>query len=268
MRSCGGSLPGPCPPVCVLFFAYHRHPRYRLVFAGNRDEFYRRPTAPAAPWPECPGVVAGRDLEAGGTWLGARGADCWAVVTNVRDLPAHRPDARSRGALVSDFLCRDVAAADYAAEVFRARADYNPFNLLVNDGEALWYVSTHTDTAEPLAPGVYGLSNATLGGRWPKVARGLDAFEGLLANGTLDPEDLLGLLHDDTRAPDDQLPDTGVGLERERMLSPLFIASGDYGTRASTVLLLGAEGGGVFVERTYTTGGAPGETRRYPLGAP
>ena len=252
--------------MCVLFFALDRHPRYRLVFAGNRDEAYGRPTAAAAPWPECPGVVAGRDLEAGGTWLGARGARRWAVVTNVRDLPAHRPGARSRGGLVSDFLCGTASAGAYAARVFGERARYNPFNLLMDDGAALWYVSTHTGAAEALAPGVYGLSNATLGVRWPKVQRGLDAFEHLLGTPDVEPEALLALLHDDTRAPDDRLPDTGVGLERERMLSPLFIASADYGTRASTILLLDREGSGVFVERTYGPGGAIGETRRYTLG--
>ena len=101
--------------MCVLFFAYRRHPRYRLVFAGNRDEFYRRPAAPAAPWSDCAGLIAGRDLEAAGTWLGVRGAERWAVVTNVRDLPAHRLGARSRGALVSDFLCSGLPASDYAA---------------------------------------------------------------------------------------------------------------------------------------------------------
>jgi uncharacterized protein with NRDE domain len=249
--------------MCVLFFALDRHPRCRLVLAGNRDELYRRPTASAAPWAECEGVIAGRDLEAGGTWLGARSATRWAVVTNVRDLPAHRPDARSRGALVSGFLCGGASAAAYAAEVFAERASYNPFNLLVDDGDALWYVSTHTEAAAPLAPGVYGLSNATLGVRWPKVERGLEAFERLLEPADVDPEALLDLLRDDTRAPDDRLPDTGVGLERERMLSPLFIASADYGTRASTVLLLEKEGGGLFVERTYGAGGTPGEARRY-----
>ncbi|MDX1420159.1 MAG: NRDE family protein [Rubricoccaceae bacterium] len=251
--------------MCVLFFAYRRHPRYRLVFAGNRDEVYGRPTAPAAPWPDCPGVVAGRDLEAGGTWLGARGAGRWAVVTNVRDLPAHRPDARSRGELVSDFLCSGRSAAEYAAAVFDERAAYNPFNLLVDDGDALHYVSTHTAAAEALAPGVYGLSNATLGVRWPKVSRGLDAFERLLAPADPSPGALLDLLHDDARAPDDQLPDTGVGLDRERMLSSVFIASPDYGTRASTVLLLEDGDAGLFVERTYGGGGTPGGTRQYRL---
>ena len=251
--------------MCVLFFAYRRHPRYRLVFAGNRDEFYGRPTAPAGPWDGCEGVIAGRDLEAGGTWLGARGAERWAVVTNVRDLPAHRPDARSRGALVSDFLCNDASAAGYAAEVFRERDAYNPFNLLVGDGEALFYLSSHTDDVGPLAPGVYGLSNATLGVRWPKVERGLDVFERLLDEDPVAPEALLDLLRDDARAPDGQLPETGVGLERERMLSPLFIASEDYGTRASTVLLLEHGGAGLFVEQTYEAGGAPGERRRYRL---
>jgi uncharacterized protein with NRDE domain len=256
--------------MCVLFFALEQHPRHRLVFAGNRDEFYRRPSAPAAPWPECPGLIAGRDLEAGGTWLGVRdegeGADRWAVVTNVRDLPRHRPGARSRGGLVSDFLCGEASAADYAARVFAERDAYNPFNLLVDDGEALWYVSTHTEAAATLGPGVYGLSNATLGVRWPKVQRGLEAFEALAAQEPVAPEPLLDLLADRTTAPDDRLPDTGVGLARERMLSALFITSADYGTRASTVLLLGREGRGLFVEQAYGPGGAPGMTRRFALG--
>jgi uncharacterized protein with NRDE domain len=252
--------------MCVLFFAYDHHPRYRLVFAGNRDEFYGRPAAPAAPWPECDGLVAGRDLEAGGTWLGARGAGRWAVVTNVRDLPAHRPGARSRGALVSDFLCSGASAADYAATVFAARATYNPFNLLVDDGAALWYVSSHTETAAALAPGVYGLSNGTLGVRWPKVERGLARFERLLDDAPVEPEPLLDLLADRATAPDDRLPDTGVGLARERMLSALFIASPDYGTRASTVVLLERVGGGCFVERTFGPGGTPEGKRRFSLG--
>lgn len=252
--------------MCVLFFAYDRHPRYRLVFAGNRDESYGRPAAPAAPWSSCPGVIAGRDLEAGGTWLGVRGASRWAVVTNVRDLAAHRAGARSRGGLVGDFLCGTASAADYASAVFAERAAYNPFNLLVDDGAALWYVSTHTEAAVPLAPGVYGLSNATLGVRWPKVRRGLDAFEPLLEGEEVAPEPLFDLLAARATAPDDQLPDTGVGLARERRLSALFIASPGYGTRASTVLLLEKGGGGLFAERTFEPGGAPGATRRFDLG--
>ena len=249
--------------MCVLFFALDRHPRYRLVFAGNRDEFYRRPTAPAAPWPEHPGLVAGRDLEAGGTWLGARGTDRWAVVTNVRDLPAHRSGARSRGDLVSAFLQGETPAADYAADVFGARAGYNPFNLLVGDRDGVHYVSTHTDMVEALAPGIYGLSNATLGVPWPKVRRGLDAFTAALDAPS--PEPLLDVLRDPMRAPDDELPDTGVGLDRERMLSSIFITSPDYGTRASTVLLLDGDGHGRFVERTFAPGGAESGLHAFDL---
>lgn len=254
--------------MCVLFFALDKHPRYRLVFAGNRDEAYRRPAAPAAPWPECEGMIGGRDLEAGGTWLGVRetgGLPRWAVVTNIRDLPAHRAGARSRGALVSDFLCGTASAADYAASVFAERAAYNPFNLLVDDGAALHYVSSHTAAAQMIGRGVYGLSNATLGVPWPKVTRGLARFEPLLERQSVEPESLLDLLRDDVSAADDALPDTGVGLPRERMLSPLFIASTDYGTRASTVLLLGREGGGLFAERLYGPGGLPGPTHTFDL---
>ena len=242
--------------MCVLFFAYRRHPRCRLVFAGNRDEFYARPTSAAGWWRDCPDVLAGRDLEAGGTWLGVTRANRWAVVTNVRDLPAHHEAARSRGDLVRDFLCRDTLAERFATEVFTDRMAYNPFNLLVDDGAALWYVSTHTEAPVALAPGLYGLSNATLGVRWPKVERGLAAFEPLIADDEPDPEALLMLLHDGTPAADADLPVTGVGLERERMLSSLFITSATYGTRASSVLLLDAEGRGRFVERTFGAGGA------------
>lgn len=254
--------------MCVLFFAHRQHPRYRLVFAGNRDEFYARPAAPADWWDDCPDVLAGRDLAAGGTWLGvtrARSpASRWAVVTNVRDLRAHYDAARSRGDLVRNYLCGEEWPAVFAARTFAERGAYNPFNLLVGDGEAVWIVSTHTDAPEALAPGLYGLSNATLGEPWPKVRRGLAAFAPLAAACEPSPDALLGLLHDGARAPDEDLPDTGVGLERERMLSPLFITSADYGTRASTALLLG-EDGGRFVERTFGPGGADQTTAAFPL---
>ena len=250
--------------MCVVFLALETHPRWRVVLAANRDETYARPTAPAAPWPDCPGVIAGRDLQADGTWLGATTDGYWAVLTNVRDLPAHREGARSRGGLPAEFLCGNERAEAYALHTFERRGLYNPFNLLVADREGVWSVSTHRDAPERLAPGVYGLSNATLDTPWPKVSRGKRALAHALARDDLAPDDLFAILRDAEPAPDDALPETGVGLEWERTLSPIFIASPDYGTRASTVLLLDREGGGLFVERT-TTPGAEATERAFTL---
>lgn len=243
--------------MCVLFFAHQIHPRYRLVFAGNRDEFYERPAAAADWWEDHPNILAGRDLEAGGTWLGVTRAGRWSVVTNVRDLPAHRDRERSRGELPTGFLAGCESPEAYSKGVFSDREDFNPFNLIVGDAEAVWIVSTHVDAPKELASGVYGLSNATLDEPWPKVIRGKAGFETILLTDAPDPEACLALLHDSELAPDDELPDTGVGLEMERMLSPLFAASRRYGTRASSVILLD-EDGGRFVEQGYRAGGVEG----------
>ena len=251
--------------MCVLFFALDQHPRYRLVFAANRDEGYARPTAPAAWWDDCPGVLAGRDLSAGGTWMGVTRTGRWTALTNVRDLKAHHDDARSRGDLTRAFLCGDESAAAYAARVFAERTVYNPFNLLIGDGEAVWTVSSHTEAPERLAPGVYGLSNATLNVPWPKVIRGLAAFEQALASEAPDPEAFFAFLRDEAKAPDEALPETGVGRAWERVLSPLFIRSEDYGTRASMVLLLNEEGQGHFTERTFEPGTLEAITRTFDL---
>lgn len=245
--------------MCVLFFAHQVHPRHRLVFAGNRDEAYARPSAALRWWEDEPVVLAGRDLEAGGAWLGLTRSGRWSVVTNVRDLAAHQKRGRSRGDLVKEFLVGSDAPEVAAKGVMAEREHFNPFNLIVGDADAAWIVSSHTDAPEELAPGVYGLSNATLNEPWPKVRRGRAAFGELLQAADPDPEAFLALLHDDETAPDHELPDTGVGIEKERMLSPLFIASDHYGTRASSVILLD-EKGGRFVERTYLAGGMEGGT--------
>lgn len=245
--------------MCVLFFAHRAHPRYRLVFAGNRDEAYARPATHAGWWDEHADVLAGKDLDAGGTWLGVTRSGRWSVVTNVRDLAAHSTRDRSRGELPTSFLSGRESPAVYANRVFSEREDFNPFNLIVGDQHGVWIVSTHTDSPRELASGVYGLSNATLDVPWPKVVRGKAAFEDVLRVDEPDAEACLEILRDDIRAPDGQLPDTGVGLEMERRLSPLFIASDRYGTRASSVLVLN-DGGGRFVERTYGAGGVAGET--------
>ena len=241
--------------MCLILLAHDAHPRYRLVVAANRDEFYARPAAPAAWWPDAPGVLAGRDLRGGGTWLGITRAGRFAAVTNFRETAPVAPDAPSRGHLVGGFL-RGADAPEAYLRALAARAgEYAGFNLLVGDGEDLRWLSNRGGAARALEAGVYGLSNALLDTPWPKVARGKAGLAAALAGGgEVDPGALFRVLWDAEPAPDAHLPDTGVGLERERMLSPPFIRGAEYGTRASTVLLVGRDGRVGFVERTVATG--------------
>jgi uncharacterized protein with NRDE domain len=240
--------------MCLILLAHDAHPRCRLVVAANRDEFYERPTAPAAWWPDAPEVLAGRDLRGGGTWMGVTRGGRFAAVTNFRDTAPAAPDAPSRGHLVGGFL-RGAGSPDAYLRALAPRAgEYAGFNLLVGEGEELRYLGNRGGAARALAPGVYGLSNALLDTPWPKVERGKAGLAAALAGGDIDPEALFGVLWDAEPAPDGRLPDTGVGMERERMLSSPFIRSPEYGTRASTVLLVGRDGRVSFTERTVVPG--------------
>ena len=257
--------------MCLVFVAVDIVPGHPLVLAGNRDEAHARPTARLAAWTDAPQVVAGRDLTAGGTWLGTAAHPAqvgrWATVTNVRDPAAIRRDARSRGALVADFLRGSDAPEAYARRVHAAREAFNGFNLLVGVGGEAWLASTRRPAAERLAAGVHGLSNDTLDTPWPKLTRGRDAFAAVLARtGPPDADALLGVLADETRPADADLPETGVGPALERVLSPAFIRGAHYGTRASTVLVLDAGGGGRIVEQTWGPDGARGALVRLALG--
>lgn len=242
--------------MCLIVFACDAHPRYKLVVAANRDEFYRRPTAPAAFWPDCPTLLAGRDLQEGGTWLGVTRAGRFAALTNYRDPAAQRADARSRGGLVRDFLSGGMTPREYLAGVDERRGDYNGFNLLVGDGSGLLYYASRTGEAWAVAPGVHALSNHLLDTRWPKVAKASSRMAAELAAESPDlTERLFALLADAEPPPDAVLPDTGVGLAWERVLGPAFITSPDYGTRSSTVLLMDRDGGIRFAERSWPDGG-------------
>lgn len=250
--------------MCVLFLALDQHPRWPVIVATNRDEQYGRATVPAGRWREDPHVIAGRDAQAGGTWFGATDGGRWAALTNVRDLPAHRDTARSRGDLPAAFLRDSASPEAFVREVFNQREAFNPFNLLVGHGADVWVVSTHESAPYRVSAGVRGLSNATLDVPWPKVERGKRHLSHVLSQGTVSPEALFDFLADAEPAPDEALPETGVGLEWERTLSPIYIASPDYGTRASTVLLLDRSGGGRLIERT-TAPEASGEARTFTL---
>lgn len=255
--------------MCLILLAYRAHPRYPLVIAANRDEWFRRPSAPAAFWPDRPQVLAGRDLEQGGTWLGITRAGRFAALTNFRDPASKREDAPSRGALVSRFLESETAPRDYVLALAGEASRYNEFNLLAGDPQTLAYASSRAAAPSILAPGVYGLSNGLLDEPWPKVVKGRRALAAMLDR-PFGPEDLFRMLKDHDRAADHELPATGVPLEWERLLSAMHIVADGYGTRCATALLVDAHGAVTFVERTFDSEGREtGEVaERFSLGRP
>ncbi|MGF1612693.1 MAG: NRDE family protein [Gammaproteobacteria bacterium] len=237
--------------MCLIFVAYRQRADYPFLVAANRDEYYRRASAAAHFWADAPQVLAGRDLEAFGTWLGVTRKGRFAAVTNFRDPDRNRVGALSRGQLVRDYLCGEVSPRAYCQAISARATLYNGFNLLVGDRHELWYYASEGVGARRLRPGLYGLSNHLLDTPWPKVVRGKAEFRRILANGSLSDRDLLRLLADRTRPPDDQLPDTGVGVVWERLLSPIFIGTDTYGTRSSTAILVTAQDRVQFTELSF-----------------
>ena len=249
--------------MCLILFSLHQHPRYPLVLLANRDEYYSRPTAPATFWMDAEGLLAGRDLQAGGTWMGVTRSGRFAALTNYREVPGYIPGAPSRGALVVDFLRGAMSPAVYLNDLAEQAADYNGFNLLVGDRLGVYYASNKGAGPQPLSPGLYGLSNHLLDTPWPKVVRGKAALQQAVQADSLQPEGLITIMTDTTPGPDRALPDTGVGLIRERALSPMFIASPNYGTRLTTALVVDQAGHVSFIEHTYPLLGHPARTERF-----
>ncbi len=237
--------------MCIIFFAYEKHPQYKLILAANRDEFYRRPTAPAGFWKDAPDVLAGRDLEKMGTWMGINKNGRFGAVTNYRDLSLIKENSLSRGNLVKNYITSDESIEEYINKIKAEKDLYNPFNLLIGDVSELYYYSNIEDKVKRLNPGVYGLSNHLLNTLWPKVKRAKEKLEETIYHGeALDIERLFDILFDKWTPKDKDLPDTGVSLEWERTLSPIFIESSDYGTRASTVLLIDKDNHVTFIEKS------------------
>ncbi|WP_085630100.1 NRDE family protein [Pseudomonas sp. R16(2017)] len=234
--------------MCLIVFAWRPDHAQPLIVAANRDEFYARPSLPLAPWPEAPHVHAGRDLEAGGTWLGLGAHGRFAALTNIRD-PGQPPAQRSRGGLVAGFLTGELSIDDYLADVVERSAQYAGFNLLLGNAHELWHFNARDTEPVMLPPGVYGLSNAGLDTPWPKLLKAKAALSAALDDPQ--PERLLALLADAQPAPEAELPDTGVGRTTESLLSSVFIASQSYGTRASTALIVQADGTRRIVERSF-----------------
>ena len=284
--------------MCLLMLAWRAHPRYRLVLAANRDEFHERAAEPLAIWPPPNEMLAGRDVRAGGTWLGLDRARRFGVVTNFRDLQRPRRSAPSRGRLIPDFLGSELAPEGYLARLETDAPGYSGFNLLVGDLEQLWYASNRMDRfSQQLPPGVHGLSNEFLDSPWPKLQRVRKAFEDWLSGevnaaaglsrigeaslsaqslAADDPSSgpanreavsaLLAMLADPTPAPEGS-PSTGVSPEWERTLSSPFVTHPTYGTRCSTVLLIEPSGHAVMVERRFAPSGAPSGDSEYLLNA-
>jgi uncharacterized protein with NRDE domain len=254
--------------MCLVLLALNSHPEYRLIVAANRDEFYDRPTAPAEFWSDAPSVLGGRDLQAGGSWLGVTRDGRFAAVTNYRQGAREPTATRSRGLLVSDFLTGDSGGLEYMDQVERDAALYNGFNLLAGDSTSLFYYSNREGRLRSLSPGVYGLSNHLLDTPWPKVTATKSAFGAVLNHeGAELTEELLKLLSNRDRPVDNQLPSTGISVEWERLLSAAFITSAEYGTRSSTVVLVGRDGRIEFVERSFGRKGAMESEARLELPA-
>ncbi len=251
--------------MCLIAFAWRSHPRYHLVVAANRDEYFGRPAAPAGFLDDHPNVLAGRDLEAGGTWLGITLDGRFAALTNYRNPADKKTGAPSRGALVADFLTGRTGSEEYVRLVEKRAADYNGFSLLVGDVGSMFFFSNRSDRATRVAPGVHGLSNHLLDTPWPKVEKAKTGFAALL-DAPFDSEAAFGLLNDTERASGGELPSTGVSLELEERLSAIrILAVGRYGTRCSTALCFSQDGRIEFHERSYNEAGGVSGTISYRL---
>ncbi len=244
--------------MCLILLGYKTSKTLPLVLAANRDEFLTRPAAPMDFWKESPAVLAGKDLEQGGTWLGVHTRGRFAALTNFRDPRSIQPKAPSRGRIITRFLESRDPARGFLEDLDKESHIYNGFNLLA--GQILsttidlcWY-SNRTRKILRIPPGIHGLSNHLLDTEWPKVARGKAMMKKVLGAGSRGKEleeDLFSLLSDRTRPPDSALPDTGVGLEWERILSPVFIKSPEYGTRVSTLIIFDRDGKIRVSERSH-----------------
>jgi uncharacterized protein with NRDE domain len=248
--------------MCLVAIVWKAHPRWRLLMAGNRDEFHARPTAGLAAWGGVDGLLAGRDLQSGGTWVGLDPRGHCAVVTNVRDPQTASSTGPSRGGLPVGFLAGTAQADRHARDLAVSAVDYAPFNLLLADADSCEYVGNHPRLEHrTLAPGIHSMSNGGFDVPWPKTRRLDAAMRKWSETDATDPAPLWQALADERVATDEELPDTGVGIELERRLSPAFIRGPSYGTRASTLIAIDYEGRGYISERRFGPNGVfEGET--------
>ncbi len=242
--------------MCLLLISYLSHPEYKLIIAANRDEFYKRPATPAQFWTEHPTLLAGKDLEGGGTWLGLTTAGKFSAITNYRDIRNLKQNTPTRGKIVTDFLLNNNSLTEFSKEL-KEKADlYNGYNLIFGNLYGMNYFSNQTKTLYELKPGIYGLSNHLLDTPWYKIEKSKELFLNVLTKKDILMEDFFEILSDKTVSPDDLLPDTGLEKPVERAMSAIFVSTPEYGTRSSTVILVNNQNQASFTEKSmnYETG--------------
>ncbi|MFD2042918.1 NRDE family protein [Ornithinibacillus salinisoli] len=247
--------------MCLINFQFHEHPQYKLIVAANRDEFFKRPTAQAHFWEDVPNVLAGRDLLQMGTWLGITKQGRFAALTNFRD-PAHMGTGKkSRGDIVRRYLAGHAEPQNFLQSIQKEKEEYFGFNVILGNPDQLYYYNNIQNEISEINKGeTHGLSNHFLNTPWPKVVKGRkNLYHYVMETPKIDVDQLFQILLDAEEAPDEELPNTGIGAELERKLSSLFIHLPDYGTRSSTVLLIDHNNQVTFVERTYHDGKYVGE---------
>ena len=240
--------------MCLILFALHQHKDYPLIVIANRDEYYARPTQSAHWWPDAPDIFAGRDLEASGTWMGVNKKGRFAAVTNVREPGSFGPARLSSGKLTRDFLSSREPADTFLKNIESSADDYAGFNLLVGDSTGLYFYSNRNPGIRCIPPGIYGVSNGLFDEAWPKLVSGKQALSVALKT-SVENDSLMKILTDRDTAEDERLPQTGVPVDIERMLSSRFIHSNDYGTRACSIVKFNQRGQIIFVEHNYEYAG-------------
>ncbi|MFA5668131.1 MAG: NRDE family protein [Balneolaceae bacterium] len=239
--------------MCLITFAYKKHPSYALILLANRDEFYGRSTRKAQFWVEegHPDVLAGKDLEAGGTWMGVNKNGRWAALTNYRDLTDLKENPPSRGDLALNFLKSNQSASQYLSSIQNNAHLYNGFNLLIGDKEDILHYSNYSNLTTTITPGIHGVSNALLNTPWPKLEIAKSGLTKSIEQNAIDKNSLFDILMNETKAQETELPETGLTKEMERAISSIFINTKNYGTRCSTLLLIHNSGNIEYVERRY-----------------
>ncbi|MBO6794420.1 MAG: NRDE family protein [Balneolaceae bacterium] len=241
--------------MCLITFAYKVHPEYRLILASNRDEFYSRPTRKAQHWFQegFPNLIAGKDLEAGGTWMGVTENARWAALTNYRDPKWQVLDPPSRGQIVLNYLKKSGSSIEFIKELDLDASHYAGFNVLIADSKELYHYSNYNQIATLIKPGIHGVSNALLDTPWPKLDKAKSDLEQVISRkGPIKKEEIFDILANPTQASDNDLPETGIPYEWEKAVSSIFIKTETYGTRCSTVLLIKNNGEVELTERRFT----------------
>lgn len=238
--------------MCLIVFSFKQHKKYSFILAANRDEFYDRPTRAARFWDQHPHLLAGKDEKLGGTWLGITKQGKFAALTNYRDLSNIKVSAPSRGKIVKDFLADNRDPLRYLEDLKTTTGDFNGFNLITGSPDKLYHYSNETDKITKIEPGIHGISNAVINTPWPKVEAAKSAFKNAISGEGVDESRIFKLLGNSQQYPEDQLPKTGLTEDMEKLVSPIFIKSEDYGTRCSTLVTIREDGEVTFIEKTYT----------------